>query len=124
MNTTSTPKLTKFQKFEMLSNLSAVQSNEVLAEFVAHEMELLSNRKASPKKQTASQKANAELLENIICAMEPNRLYTIAEMVKEFEFCAELSNQKISATLRPAIDGKRVERIEDKRKVYYKVVEG
>lgn len=123
MNTTSTPKLTKFQKFEMLSNLSAVQSNEVLAEFVAHEMELLSNRKASPKKQTSAQKANAELLENIICAMEPNRLYTIAEMMKEFSFCAELSNQKISATLKPAL-GSRIERIEDKRKIYYKVVEG
>ena len=123
-NTNTTPKMTKFQKYEMLSKLDAVQTNEVLAEFVAHEMELLSNRKASPKKQTASQKANAILLENIISAMEPNRLYTIAEMLKEFEFCADLSPQRVSAVLRPAIIDKRIERVEDKRKVFFKVVEG
>ena len=124
MTNSTTPKMTKFQKFEMLSKLDAVQTNEVLAEFIAHEMELLSNRKSSPKKLTSSQKANIELLENIISAMEPNRLYTIAEMLKEFDFCAEMSPQKISATLRPAIEAKRIERIEDKRKVYFKVVEG
>ena len=123
-NSTTTPKMTKAQKFALLAEIPAVANDPVLAEFVEHEMELLANRKASPKKQTSAQKANAELLENIISTMEPNRLYTIAEMLKEFDFCAEMSPQKISATLRPAIEDKRIERIEDKRKVFFKVVEG
>ena len=116
---TNTPKLTKFQKFEMLMDIAEVQSNEVLAEFVKHEMELLSNRKSAPKKQTAIQKENAIILEAIITGMKQGRPYTITEIIKEIPACAELTTQRVTAIMRPAIENKRVIRIEDKRKVYY-----
>ena len=119
MTTSNTPKLTKFQKFEMLSKLDAVQTNEVLAEFVAHEMELLANKKSAPKKQTKAQKENAIILEAILEYLEDGMLHTINEMTKEIPCCAELSNQKISAIMRPAIEDKRIKRVEDKRKVYF-----
>ena len=123
MNTTSTPKLTKAQKFALLAEIPAVANDPVLAEFVAHEMELLANKKSSPKKPTAQQTANVGILEAIVAGMEPDRCYTITELIKEIPECAELTNQRVSAILRPVI-GSRVERIEDKRKAYFKVVEG
>jgi hypothetical protein len=43
-------------------------------------------------------------------------------MIKEIPECAELTNQRVSAILRPAIEAKRIERIEDKRKAYFKVM--
>ena len=116
---TNAPKLTKFQKFEMLMEIAEVNGNEILREFVEHEMELLSNRKSAPKKQTKAQKENAIILEAILEYLEDGMLHTITDMTKEIPCCAELSNQKISAIMRPAIDDKRIKRIEDKRKVYF-----
>jgi hypothetical protein len=119
MTTSNTPKLTKFQKFEMLKDIAEVQSNEVLREFVEHEMELLSNRKSAPKKQTAIQKENATILEAILAGMKQGRPYTITEIIKEIPACAELTNQRVTAIMRPAIEDNRIIRIEDKRKVYF-----
>ena len=120
-NTNTTPKMTKAQKFALLAEIPAVANDPVLAEFVAHEMELLANKKSSPKKPTAQQTANVGILEAIIAGMEPDRCYTITELIKEIPECAELTNQRVSAILRPVI-GSRVERIEDKRKAYFKVM--
>lgn len=120
MTTSNTPKLTKFQKFEMLSKLDAVQTNEVLAEFVAHEMELLANKKSTPKKPTTAQVANEAIKTAIVEGMEANRLYTITEIIKEIPSCAELTNQKVSALLRQMRESGLVERVEDKRKTYFR----
>ena len=121
MTNSTTPKMTKAQKFALLAEIPAVANDPVLAEFVAHEMELLANKKSSPKKPTAQQTANVGILEAILAGMEPDRCYTITELIKEIPECAELTNQRVSAILRPVI-GSRVERIEDKRKAYFKVM--
>ena len=113
--------MTKREKFAMLAEIPDVQSNEILREFIAHEVELLDKKNSTPKKPTAQQTVNAGILEAIIKGMEPNRRYTITEMIKEIPECAELTNQKVSAIIRPAL-GKRIERIEDKRKTYFKVM--
>lgn len=119
MTTSNTPKLTKFQKFEMLMEIAEVQSNEVLREFVAHEMELLANKKSAPKKPTATQKANASIVEAIVAGMEQGRAYTITEIIKEIPECAELTNQRVSAIIRPLIVDGTIIRTEDKRKAYF-----
>ena len=119
MTTSNNPKLTKFQKFEMLSKLDAVQTNEVLAEFVAHEMELLANKKSAPKKPTAQQTANASIVDAIVAGMEKGRAYTITEIIKEIPACAELTNQRVSAIIRPLIVNGTIIRTEDKRKAYF-----
>ena len=116
---TTTPKFTKFQKFEMLMDIAEVQSNEILREFVEHEMELLANRKSAPKKPTAQQTANKNILEAIIDFLSDGALHTIHDMIKEVPACAELSPQRISAILRPAITDNVIKRTEDKRKVFF-----
>ena len=52
-------KITKREKYGMLAEIAEVKANPILAEFVAHELELLAKKNASGSgKMTASQKAN------------------------------------------------------------------
>ena len=114
-------KMTKMQKFEMLANLAEVQANPVLAEFIEHEMELLAKKNSSEKKPTAQQKANANLCDVIVSNMEVGKLYTITDLQKTIPECAELTNQRISALLR-GMFGSRIERVEEKRKAYFRKI--
>ena len=112
-------KMTKMQKFEMLSQLDAVKSDPVLSEFVAHEMELLVKKNSAEKKPTAQQVANASVQTAILNGMESGRAYTITDIIKEIPECADLTNQRVSALVRQLVDSGAVVRTEDKRKAYF-----
>lgn len=116
-------KITKAQKFAMLKAIPAVAENEMLVEFIDHEMELLAKKNSADKKPTAQQTANAEIAKAIVETMsaEPNRLFTITEIIKSVPACAELTNQRVSAIVRGLI-GVSVERVEEKRKAYFRYI--
>ena len=119
----ATKKITKREKFEMLAKIEAVASNPMLSEFIAHELELLAKKNASGEgKMTASQKANEELKAQILEEMSanPNRLYSISEMIKCFECCKELSLPKVTALVTQMTKANLVERVEEKRKAYFR----
>ena len=116
-------KITKREKFEMLAKIEAVASNPMLAEFVEHELELLAKKNASGEgKMTASQKINegikAEILEEM--SVNPNRLYSVSEMIKVFECCKELSLPKVTALVTQLVKAEKVVRVEEKRKAYFR----
>lgn len=131
---TTTKKLTKKDKFNALAAmLNGIDPVNVvadgltagdLAEFVAHEIDLLENRKAGDKKPTATQVANEGIKQEILDGMAENRLYTITEMMKEIPACAELTNQKISALLKQMVEAENpaVRKIVDKRKTYFQLI--
>ena len=121
-NTTTSTKLTKAQKFAMLRAIPAVAENAMLVEFIDHEVELLSKKNSAEKKPTAQQVANAGIATAIIEGMEPNRLYTVTEVIKSIPACADLTNQRVSALLRQLVEAGKVKRTEDKRKAYFQVV--
>lgn len=112
-------KLTKMDKFAMLAKIAEVESNPVLAEFVAHEMELLAKKNSGERKPTANQIANEGLKTAIVEGMEPKRLYTVSELMKVIPELADATNQKVSALLRQLVNEKVVDRTEDKRKAYF-----
>lgn len=116
-------KLTKREKFEMIAKIEAVASNPILAEFVEHELDLLAKKNASGVgKQTATQKANEELKSAILeeMAKEPNRLFSISEMIKVFPCCNDLSLPKVTAVVTQLSKANAVERVEEKRKAYFR----
>ena len=121
-NTTTSTKLTKAQKFAMLRAIPAVAENAMLVEFIDHEVELLTKKNSADKKPTAQQVANAGIATAIIEGMEPNRLYTVTEVIKSIPACADLTNQRVSALLRQLVEAGKVKRTEDKRKAYFQVV--
>lgn len=112
-------KMTKKEKFEMLKAIPAVQENGMLIEFINHEIELLAKKGAcGEKKMTATQKVNEGVKTTILENMEPGKLYSITDMIKQFDCCADMSNQRVNALVRQMMPEK-VERVEVKRRAYF-----
>lgn len=121
---TTTKKMTKKDFFNILRKsypVTAENYNDVIA-FIDHEIELLERKNSAEKKPTATQKANADLKAAILESMVKDRNYTITEMIKEFPALSELTNQKVSAMVRQLVEANLIEKIEDKRKSYFRLV--
>ena len=134
--TTSTVRLTKRDFFN--AALSSLDMNAVftipkgdgfveisgadMAGFYNHEIELLDRKNTVDKKPTKTQQENEVIKSAVLSAMEANRLYSISEMLKEFPACKDMSNQKLSSLVRQMVLDKQVERIEDKRKAFFRKV--
>ena len=120
----SSVKMTKAQKFALIAEIAEVKNNPMLAEFIAHEVELLTKKNSADKKPTAQQEANAAIKANIIATMEAdrNKMWTVSELLKAVPDCADLTNQRMSALVRQMKDEGLVKRTEDKRKAYFSLV--
>ena len=105
----------------IVENSNHPQSAELIAK-IDNELVLLAKKNSAEKKPTAQQTANAGIMSAIVEGMEPNRLYTVTEIIKSIPECAELTNQRVSALLRQLVEGGKVKRTEDKRKAYFQVV--
>lgn len=114
-------KMTKRDHFTALLNLSEVKANPALVDFIEHELELLAKKNSAEKKPTAVQVANEGIKDAIYAGMQKNRLYTITELIKEVPECAELTNQRVSALIRQMMPD-RIERVEEKRKAYFRKI--
>ena len=105
----------------IVENSNHPQSAELIAK-IDNELALLAKKNSAEKKPTAQQTANVGIMSAIVEGMEPNRLYTVTEIIKSIPECAELTNQRVSALLRQLVEGGKVKRTEDKRKAYFQVV--
>ena len=117
-------KVTKREKFEMLKAL--VKDNEMLVEFIDHEIELLDKKKSNGNaKANEKMEKSVELVYNALAKM--NRSATVGEIIAESgleELANEngiVSTQKVSALLKKLVDGGRVEKSTDKKKTYFKI---
>ena len=120
---TNTKKMTKRDYFNTLLGIAEVKANDELVKFIEHELELLAKKNSSEKKPTAVQVANEGIKSVIVETLAKNgRKMTISEMQKTNAELGEMSNQRISALVRQLINDGKVERIEDKRKAYFKAV--
>lgn len=98
-NTTTTTKLTKAMKFDMLLAIEEVKSNPILVEFITHEKELIAKKNASDRKPTKNQIANTALGQKILDVMEENTLYTVSQILKALAD-ESLNQSKVSAVMR------------------------
>lgn len=84
-------------------------------------MEQLEKKSSAEKKPTQKQKEAAQLAADLLNELrEAGKAMTVSEMIAGLPCCAGLSNQKVSAMVRAL--GAQVERIEEKRKAYFKAV--
>lgn len=113
-------KMTKREKFEMLSKLSEVQSNEILRDFIAHEMELLEKKSNAPKKPTSAQIANEAIKTAIVEFLSNGEKFTIGELMKFVPDLPEtMTPQRLTALVTQLKNENKVVRTEDKRKAYF-----
>ena len=117
-------KVTKRKKFEMLKAL--VKDNEMLVEFIDHEIELLDKKKSNGNaKANEKMEKSVELVYNALAEMD--RACTVSELIKESgleELANEngiVSTQKVSAMLKKLKDSGRVVAFTDKKKTYFRV---
>ena len=114
-------KMTKAQMFAQIKANHNLSADEIA--FIDHELELLAKKNSAEKKPTAQQTANKGISEAIVAHLsaEPNRLFTITEIIKEVPECADLTNQRVSAIVRGLI-GSSIERVEEKRKAFFRAI--
>ena len=121
----SSVKLTKAQKFALIAEIAEVKNNPMLAEFIAHEVELLAKKNSADKKPTAQQEANATIKGDIVATMEAdrNRIWTVSELLKAVPNLPDtMTNQRMSALVRQMMDAGTLKRTEEKRKAYFSLV--
>ena len=122
--TNTTKKITKRDRFNALLRIPAVQADPEMVEFIEHEIDLLNRKnttKDGEKRLTKTQTENAKVAEEILSYMEIDHLYAPADLIKLVPACAEYSVPKVSAVVRPLVDEGKIEKVNDKRKVYYKL---
>ena len=110
---------------EKMTNLKAVAyvlENCTLPADVAEKMEKIKasyeKKSSGERKPTATQVANEGLKTAILAYMaeQPNRLFTISELIKEVPELAGLSTQKVSPLMAKLVDELKVAKIVEKRK--------
>ena len=120
------------KKITYAQALNTVLTNEniVLASDVREKLEALLasvSKKSGEKKDTAQQVENAEMVERIYQEMEADRTYSIAELLKELPVVADfnakhendMSVQRMANLLKTLVDGGKVIKTSEKRRVYY-----
>lgn len=120
--TSSSVRMTKAQKFQMLADLPAVKADPMLSEFIAHEMELLAKKNTADKKPTAQQEANAVIKQNVLTVLADGKKRTVSELLKMVPDLPDtMTNQRMSALIRQMVDAGQVVRSEDKRKAFFAI---
>lgn len=117
----NTKKMTKREMFEQIKAKYDLNTEEVA--FINHELELLAKKNSAEKKPTAVQVANEGIKEAIVNGMEQGKKYTITDIMKSIDECAELSNQRVSALVRQLVTDGVVVRTEEKRKAYFSLAD-
>lgn len=118
---------TRKEMFTRVSDfLAEHEADTALIDFVNHQIELLDNKKES-KKQSKEQEENATYSNAIYEQMAFERKYSAAELMKELPAVGdwnanhetELSVQKLASLLKPLVDGGKVIKTTEKRRVFY-----
>lgn len=117
MNTNKNEKMTNRKALEYVLNECSLPDE--VKEKCENMLAQLIKKNSAERKPTATQVANEALKQDIVSAMERDRLYTISEMIKEFPCCSDLSTPKVSAIIRLLMQDGVVVRTVDKRKAYF-----
>ena len=112
----------------VLPNWSYTQGEDRLEVSKAEAMEKLAkmmeqlDKKANTEKKPTQRQKDAEQEAQILLdeLREAGKAMTVSDMIAELPSCKSFSNQKVSALIRKL--GTAVERIEEKRKAYFKAV--
>lgn len=118
---------TRKEMFTTVSDfLAQHDADPDLIDFINHQIELLDNKKEN-KKQAKEQEENAAYSDAIYEQMAFERKYSVVELMKELPMVndwntnheTELSVQKLASLLKPLVDGGKVIKTTEKRRVFY-----
>ena len=76
----------------------------IVMEKLSTEIAQLAKKNSADKALTEKQKANNAIKTAILGSIDPEREYTISDMIKHIDACKELTNQKVSAIVRQMVN--------------------
>ena len=102
--------------------LQAEGANPEVVEKLTALKATVDKKNASPKKQTAQQKKNAELKDVIseFLAENKDNGFTVTDILKEIPALEGDSNQHVSALMRQLVQDNAVEKYSEKRRTYFR----
>ena len=115
-------KITKVDKFEMLLAINEVAENEMLVEFINHEMELLRKKnsyKSVSKKKLAENEELIKEIENVFLD-NPQLIMTCTDVVRYLNF--KYSTQKLSPQLKKMVENGILKETIDKKVKHFQLV--
>jgi len=118
-------KMTK--KVALTTALTYIPENETEIRQKIEEMIVqLDKKNASPKKLTANQEANLVLRDAVLLFLEmyPDEMFTCSDLAKRVPELDGATPQKVSALMSALVKVDKVERIQEKRKTYFKFKKG
>lgn len=117
----ATKKLTQKELYAQI--IANYDLTDVEKAFLKSRIEAIEKKSASKSSKTSAKKTeNESIKDSILSAMEVGELYTITDMLKNFECCANLTNQRVSALVRQLKEEGLVERTENKGKAYFSLI--
>lgn len=112
--------MTKREMFNLIATVNA--DNEEIVDFCKHELELLDNRKSTPRKPTKNQTENIQfkqdILDVLMVADAPMCIKELMAAVPSFEG-KDLSNQRVSRMLTDLRKDGKVTRTYIKKVAYF-----
>ena len=115
------------EKITNVKALSYILTNCELPEEVKAKVEAMKasyeKKATAERKPTPTQTENANFKASILAVLADGNQYTVTDLMKAVPELADLSNQRVSAIVRQLTLTGEVQRIEDKRKAYFKLAE-
>ena len=112
-------KITKKEMFGKLLEIAEVSQDELLVNFINHEIELLEKKTSkSSKSQKENEGIKARLVEELVAI---GKAVTVTEFMKASEYAQEneFSNQKITSLFSQLEKAKEIQKVVLKGKSYY-----
>ncbi len=114
-------KLTKREVLGLILEVEGVANTPLYVDFINHELELLDRKVGVNKKPTKTQIENVGLATEIYdILVASDSAMAIKDIIVALD--KDLSNQKVSAILKALITDNKVERITDKKAVFFKAI--
>lgn len=118
-----TKKMTKKDYFMAILAIAQVNENAELSAFINHEIEQLNKKSSGNRPETENQKNNKEIKDKILEILSTEKEMSISEIQEVGgDELADLSNQKMNALILQLKKVGKVERVEIKRKAYFKKI--
>lgn len=116
-------RMTKKDLFAELRELAENAERKDLIEFIDHEVDLLA-KKSTNKAQTKTQKENDNVKTAILDALKAvGAPCTISELQTKAPTMGNYSNQKLSALLKQLVEAGLVNKLIDKKRTLFQIVE-
>ena len=116
-------KVTKKEMFGRLIDIvreADVEDVDTIVDFLNHEIELVSKKRSG---QTKTQKANEGLIEVVYEAIKnAGKAVSVTELFGMIKNDEIKSPQKVSALVKKLKDAEKIERVEEGKKAFFKVI--